>query len=194
MTQTPNYKLTQWVKTDRIQMEDFNADNAKLDAALKAHDTAIAARATTAALNAEITARTNAVAAEEAARKQAIAAETAARTSAVNALNTAVAKLGNCVLYTTTYVGTGVLKDTENPLVLTFPKPPKLVYVAAPQGGYHLIAAPGVSFYQGVTVYERYYITWPGNSISWCGGRSVTEQMNAEGTTYLVVALLDAGT
>ena len=105
MTQTPNYKLTQWVKTDRIQMEDFNADNAKLDDALKAHDTAIAARATTAALNAEITARTNAVAAEEAARKQAIAAETAARNSAISTLNTAVARLGNCILYSGTYVG-----------------------------------------------------------------------------------------
>lgn len=33
--QTPNYKLSQWSKSDRIQMEDFNADNAKLDAALK---------------------------------------------------------------------------------------------------------------------------------------------------------------
>ena len=34
-SQTPNYKLNQWAKSDRIQMEDFNADNAKLDAALK---------------------------------------------------------------------------------------------------------------------------------------------------------------
>ena len=32
MTQTPNYKLTQWAKTDRIQMEPFNQDNAKIDA------------------------------------------------------------------------------------------------------------------------------------------------------------------
>ena len=32
--QTPNYNLNQWIKTDRIMMEDFNADNAKIDAAL----------------------------------------------------------------------------------------------------------------------------------------------------------------
>ena len=34
MQKTENYQLNQWNKTDRIQMEDFNADNAKIDAAL----------------------------------------------------------------------------------------------------------------------------------------------------------------
>lgn len=34
MNQTSNFGLNQWEKTDRIQMEDFNADNAKIDAAL----------------------------------------------------------------------------------------------------------------------------------------------------------------
>ena len=34
--QTANYALSQWERTDKVQMEDFNADNAKLDAALKA--------------------------------------------------------------------------------------------------------------------------------------------------------------
>ena len=35
MNQTPNYQLNQWDKTDRIRMEDFNADNAKIEAAIK---------------------------------------------------------------------------------------------------------------------------------------------------------------
>ena len=35
MRETSNYKLNQWNKTDQILMEDFNADNAKIDAALK---------------------------------------------------------------------------------------------------------------------------------------------------------------
>ena len=34
MTETTNHHLSQWVKTDRVRMEDFNADNAKLDAAI----------------------------------------------------------------------------------------------------------------------------------------------------------------
>lgn len=35
-SQTPNYGLSQWVRSDKVLMEDFNADNAKIDAALKA--------------------------------------------------------------------------------------------------------------------------------------------------------------
>lgn len=36
MRKTEHYQLNQWEKTDRILMEDFNGDNAKLDAALAA--------------------------------------------------------------------------------------------------------------------------------------------------------------
>lgn len=38
MEHTKHYHLSQWSMEDRIQMQDFNADNAKIDAALKAHD------------------------------------------------------------------------------------------------------------------------------------------------------------
>ena len=43
LNQTTNYGLTQWEATDRILMEDFNDDNAAIDAALAAHDGDIAA-------------------------------------------------------------------------------------------------------------------------------------------------------
>ena len=36
MTKTTNYQLNQWAKSDRLRMDDFNADNAKIDAALAA--------------------------------------------------------------------------------------------------------------------------------------------------------------
>ena len=36
MEQTSLYNLNQWVKEDRIMVEDFNADNAKIEAALLA--------------------------------------------------------------------------------------------------------------------------------------------------------------
>lgn len=36
MEHTANYQLSQWEKTDRIMMEDFNGDNAKVEAALAA--------------------------------------------------------------------------------------------------------------------------------------------------------------
>ena len=46
--QTTNYQLNQWAKSDQVQMEDFNADNAKIDAALaqKADASALAALTT----------------------------------------------------------------------------------------------------------------------------------------------------
>ena len=43
MAETGNYQLNQWESADRIQMEDFNADNAKVDAALKGQAEALAA-------------------------------------------------------------------------------------------------------------------------------------------------------
>ena len=36
MNKTANFQLTQWEKTDRILMEEFNSDNEKIDTALKA--------------------------------------------------------------------------------------------------------------------------------------------------------------
>ena len=45
MQKTVNYQLSQWVKSDRIQMEDFNSDNQKIDAALKATADAVTAEA-----------------------------------------------------------------------------------------------------------------------------------------------------
>ena len=65
MNKTPNYQLNQWAKSDRVLMDDFNADNAKLDAALKANADAISA---------ETSARISAVQAEASARASAVQA------------------------------------------------------------------------------------------------------------------------
>ena len=43
MDHTTNHQLSQWENTDRVLMEDFNADNAKIDAALRAEADARAA-------------------------------------------------------------------------------------------------------------------------------------------------------
>ena len=42
MQKTTNYNLNQWEATDRVTRADVNADNAKIDAALKGLDAAIA--------------------------------------------------------------------------------------------------------------------------------------------------------
>lgn len=43
MNKTANFQLTQWEKTDRIMMEDFNRDNAAIDTALKSSADGVAA-------------------------------------------------------------------------------------------------------------------------------------------------------
>lgn len=40
---TSNYQLSQWSASDQVRMADFNADNQKLDTALKALDSAVTA-------------------------------------------------------------------------------------------------------------------------------------------------------
>lgn len=52
MKKTENFQLNQWESTDRILMEDFNGDNAKIDAALAAEDDAREALAGTVAAQA----------------------------------------------------------------------------------------------------------------------------------------------
>ena len=41
---TTNYQLNQWEPTDAVQRVEFNADNAKIDAALAEHEAALAVR------------------------------------------------------------------------------------------------------------------------------------------------------
>ena len=57
MNRTPNYNLNQWEKSDKVLMDDFNADNAKIDAALKGEAGARAAG--DAALQAALSAKGN---------------------------------------------------------------------------------------------------------------------------------------
>lgn len=94
--QTANYALSQWVKSDQVRMEDFNADNAKLDAALKA------AEQRSAGLDAKINA--TAAAAEQ-------------RSAALDAAK------GNCTIEFFSYVGQG-RSGMNNPTTITFRKPP----------------------------------------------------------------------
>ena len=91
MKQTQNYRLNQWEKTDRIQMEDFNGDNSKVDAALKTLAGQVASKAnssTVSSLTTKVNAKADqsALTAEQTARQNADNAEKAAREAAVAAL------------------------------------------------------------------------------------------------------------
>ena len=147
MEQTANYGLNQWDAGDRIMVEDFNADNAKVDQALGDHE------------------------------------------ERVSTLETTCASLGNCLLYTGSYVGDG----TTTPSPYAFPHKPVVVMVSAPNS-----ATYNTIFWQGQTraslIGADAYtlsLTWENNSVSWTS--STTEySLNRKGATYQVVALLDA--
>ena len=72
MKKTDNYSLPQWEKQDFIKIEDFNDAFGKTDAALKAHDTALAEKAAATALAAEAENRSAALAALQASLAAAI--------------------------------------------------------------------------------------------------------------------------
>lgn len=48
---TPNYQLSQWERDDRVLMEDFNADNTKIDGVLKTLATQVAGKAAQSIVN-----------------------------------------------------------------------------------------------------------------------------------------------
>ena len=106
--QTANYDLNQWLSTDQVLRTDFNADNAKLDAAL-------AEKADQSALDA--------------------LAVSKAEQSVVDALSAQVAAMPR--IAAGTYVGTGT-SDSSGPCRLDFTdslgRPPQLV-VVRPQAG-----------------------------------------------------------
>ena len=82
---TTNYDLNQWEASDKVLRAEFNADNAKIDAALKANADAIAAEA--AAREAGVSGKAD---------QSALTAERSARQAADEALEAALGSLGNC--------------------------------------------------------------------------------------------------
>lgn len=104
-------------------------------------------------------------------------------------LEDAISKCGNCQLYFTSYVGTGVGK-TE----LTFPGKPILVNIM----GYNIwlvgIQGAEVSISKNAGLGGGFqYAVWNGNSVSFeSNDESQENQCNNEGETYYVVCLMES--
>lgn len=166
---TPNYQLNQWEPGDKVQRADFNADNAKIDAALKA----------------EADARSSAVA-EITAQLAGKAAQ-----SAVTALSGQVAKCGNCQIWTTTYTGTGQY-GADHPNSITFPKVPAIAFVISTESCSAMFApgqTGGATLAVGGSVLK---VSWTGRTLSWSQHQHANGQMNNLGETYRVIALMTA--
>lgn len=169
---TENYGLSQWERSDQVLMEDFNADNVKIDEALKE-----AADGQT-----ELAARV-----EEKAAQSALAAETNARTSAVNTINATLAKKGNCEIWTTSYTGSGKANTTANKV--TFPNLPALVVILGSDGVFGVFAPGATEGYTQAVNAGGVDVTWSGTTMSWTGGNS-TFQLSRGGIIYYVFAFI----
>lgn len=139
---TENYQLSQWAKSDQVQMEDFNADNAKIDEALASHAAALAGK-------------------------------------------------GNCQIYTTSYVGSGGV-GPANARSLTFPNQPKFVAIGGGEGFLLMFPRGPIGYSVTTSSVLTVTVSWDENSVSWYGGSADWVMMNDFGTTYRVVALVDA--
>ncbi len=173
MEKTRNYQLNQWAAGDKVQRVDFNADNAKIDAAIKAVDAKADTRAAQTALDA-------------------LAATVSGHTAAL-------AGKGNCQIAAGTYTGTGKY-SSASPTSLTFPFQPKLVAIqnragATPEtedSSYFdymmMVLVWPVAQYRLCNGRNPVTITWSGNKVSWYA-ESAPRQLNALGRIYHYVAL-----
>ena len=177
MDHTQNYQLSRWAKDDRIMMEDFNADNEKIDAALKAANDRIDTKADAAALSEETGART------------------AADSSFAGQLAELAANLGvhgrNCRIATGSYVGAGGYGES-NPVSLSFDFVPMLIYISSDTAYYQ----PGNSFLirpltkahgQNGDVMT---LAWAERGVTWYTTETTSvSQNNKSGQTYYYFAL-----
>ena len=166
---TEHYDLCQWEAADQVQRTDFNADNAKVDAALDGLEHGKAAQD-------EVDVLTDTV---------------AALTETITALS---GNMGNCTIYRTSYVGTGTY-GTESPNSITFPKQPLVVLIGdcGTDGRFfHAIYGMTKTFAQA-TGYSVNNLGWSGNTLTWNHHMGPGGQLNSAGVTYQVVALLQAG-
>lgn len=171
MNHTSNYHLNQWEPTDQVRRVDFNADNAKIDAALKGVDAKAEALS-------EHKAETSAL--------EALSQRVTAQGTALTNHAASMTKLGNCQIYTITYTGNGSSSRS-----FSFPHRPMMVFVYG--ASYTFSAMFGISTGHGRTGGEgsTSLVSWGARDIQWEGGRDVDYICNSSGKSYRLVALLD---
>ena len=182
MKKTDNYSLPQWEKQDFIKMEDFNDLTQKTDAALKAHDTALAEKAAATALAAEAENRSAALAALQ------------------TALSAAIGSGGKtCRIITGSYTGTG-----STSVSISTPFYPVLAFVQSAGMATALCLFRSADTVQnnkdfGVGDGKSLTVTWGARQLSWVcssgGTMSTTYAGNSKNVEYhyVIVGFDNAG-
>ena len=170
---TSNYNLCQWEPSDKVLRTEFNADNAKIDAAIAAVDSRISSVSGDKASVSEL----NGVRSSVDSLTQTVADHTAE-----------LAKKGNCQLAFYSYTGNGRYGES-NANSITFSNTPAVVCVG--RGGSWLVLVAGVStswVVGGASGRGIVNITWSGKTVRWYSD-TADAQMNASSTAYTAIAL-----
>ena len=189
--QTTNYQLNQWEPTDAVQRVDFNADNAKVDAALKSLSDQVLQKANQSALNTLISSvNQKADASTVSSLSSLLNSEISQRQEADSSLQTALTLKGNCQIYYTTYVGDGTGGE-DAPCSRTFPYSPLIVAITEQDGSSAIAIRGAETAYYRATGAAYFKISWGERSFSWWHHNGGEAQLNKNGTTYHLVALLN---
>lgn len=170
---TEHYHLSQWVQSDAVLMDDFNADNARIDAAVKAVDQRVDGLSQ---------------AVEGKAAQSALSSEVSSRIAAVSSLNAAVSRRGNCQITVTPYTGDGATTRT-----FSFPAVPKLIIITGPQAVAFLAGNRGVSIAQdsyGSSGPSSFGLNWSGTQLT-ISFSTAEKMMNANNGAYQMIAFRD---
>ena len=191
---TTNYQLNQWEPADAVQRVEFNQDNAKVDAALKALSDQVVQKANQSAVNTLISAvNQKADASTVSDLSDQLSAEISQRQEADSSLQAALALKGSCQFYTTSYVGQGRFGSSQRSS-LTFPSKP---YVVVIYDSDDRILLHFRDYGQCLSLddHDLMYGTtsWQENGVRWyLSSGPNANQMDVSGKSYQVVALLAA--
>ncbi len=165
---TEHYQLNQWEAEDAVRRVDFNADNAKIDAALKAVDQRLDGKA-------------------DASVVDGLSQTVAGHAGTLSSHAGSISHLGNCQVYNGSYTGDGGAAKS-----LTFPGYP--VFVLIQDAGYgNQFLLRGANRPVGDYNHISMSTTWASRSVSWTypDADSSGAPFNRSGAAYTVLALLD---
>ena len=181
MQKTNNYQLNQWEPADKISREDFNRDNAAIDAALAANAQALSVYQT--------------------ANDAAVAAMQQNVTNQGTNLTALAADLGsggkNARIAWGTYTGTGTYSSAE-PASLTFDFYPVLMLMGSSttvESAYNPAVFLRGRCYTHADIDPNYLnppatsVTWSDNGVSWYCSAGAEESINVADRVYYYVAI-----
>ena len=191
---TEHYDLCQWEPTDQVLRTDFNADNAKVDTALKSLSDQVLQKAEQSALNTLISSvNQKADASTVSSLSSLLNSEISQRQEADSSLQSALTLKGNCQFYTTSYVGQGRFGPSERSS-LSFDHKPYLILIYDPDDRFMLhfrdfpccLSLDRSELSIGVSIWQEKAVRW------YLEAGAHVSQMDMSGVTYRVLALLAA--